>query len=185
MKIGIDIDDVITDSSTSIAEYLKKYEASGDGIKYFVEVMKGEIPTENIKKFFDNYICEICKNVRLKDDKIRLILEELIDKKNEIYLITSRGEIRFKGTEKVTMDYLKKYNLNYTQIVFNAFEKDKICKELGIDIMVDDSVINCESVKKNGIKSIVFTTDVNKEINTEIERVDSWEELRKKIIDDN
>ncbi len=49
MKIGIDIDDVITNTSEKIKEYLYKYEKSGDGIKHIVEVMRGESSTQNIK----------------------------------------------------------------------------------------------------------------------------------------
>ena len=56
MKIGIDIDDVLTDTSKVIVEFFKKYETSGDGMKHIVEIMKGELPTENIKKFYNLYL---------------------------------------------------------------------------------------------------------------------------------
>ena len=59
MKIGIDIDDVITNTSEKIKEYLYKYEKSGDGIKHIVEVMRGESPTQNIKNFFNEYMSKI------------------------------------------------------------------------------------------------------------------------------
>ena len=47
--------------------------------------------------------------------------------------------------------------------------------------MVDDSVKYCEEIRKENIKSIVFTSEVNKNINTNIERVSNWLELEEKI----
>ena len=55
MKIGIDIDDVLTNTSQKLKEYLEKYEKSGDGKKYIVEIMRGEAPTQNIKDFFNHF----------------------------------------------------------------------------------------------------------------------------------
>lgn len=180
MKIGIDIDDVLTNTSEKIKEYLDKYEKSGDGIKYIVQVMRGEIPTENIKNFFDNYINEICQNVTIKENAAGTI-KRLVEKGHKIIFITSRGEKRFKGTEKTTLEYLKTYNIEYSNIIFNSYEKQIDCKNNNIDIMIDDSVKNCELVRKAGIRTIVYTTDVNKAIETDIERVESWEEIENKI----
>ena len=42
MRIGIDIDDVITDTSLSMKEYINKYDKTGDVSKYMVEGMRGE-----------------------------------------------------------------------------------------------------------------------------------------------
>lgn len=181
MRIGVDIDDVLTNTSEKIKEYLYKYEKSGDGIKYIVEVMRGEIPTENIKKFFDRYINEICKNVTVKEEAENVI-KELLKYGHEIIFITSRGEKRFKGTEKTTLEYLKAHNIEYTDIIFNSFEKQIDCQKNNIDIMIDDSVKNCELVRKNGIKAILYTSGINKTISTDIERVESWTEIKNKMI---
>lgn len=180
MNIGIDIDDVLTNTSEKIKEYLEKYEKSGDGIKYIVEVMRGEIPTENIKNFFDNYINEICKNVTIKENAADTI-KRLVEKGHKIIFITSRGEKRFKGSEKTTLEYLKNYNIEYSDIIFNSFEKQIDCQNNNIDIMIDDSVKNCELVSKSGIRTILYTSDINKAIETDIERVESWEEIENKI----
>ncbi len=180
MIIGIDIDDVLTNTSQMIEEYLKKYEKSGDGIKYIVEVMRGEIPTQNIKKFFMDYINEICKNVTLKRNA-KDVIQRLLDRGHKIIFITSRGEKRFPGTEKTTLEYLKNNNVNYTDIIFNSFEKQTDCIKNNIEIMIDDSVKNCELIKSAGIKTIVYTSEVNRNINTNIERIENWIELENKI----
>lgn len=180
MKIGIDIDDVLTDSSKIVKEYLNKYEKSGDGMKYIVEVMRGEMPTENIKKFFKEYIPKIHQNVEIKENAVETI-DRLLNKGHEIILITTRGEERFKGSEKTTLDYLKKHNVKYTKIIFNSFEKQLDCKANNIDVMIDDSVKNCENIRKAGIIAFLYTSSVNKSINTDLPRVESWLEIEKVI----
>lgn len=177
MRIGIDIDDVLTNTSEKLKEYLHKYEKSGDGNKYIVEILRGELPTQNIKKFMDTYINEMCENLKIKDDAIDVI-NGLINCGHEIIFITSRGEKKLPGTEKTTIEFLQNNDIKYTEIVFNSIEKQLDCKEKNIDIMVDDSIRNCELIRKEGIKTIVYTSEVNKNMLTEIERVDNWLELQ-------
>lgn len=50
MRIGIDIDDVITDTSASIRKYIDKSEHRDIIYNYIEEVMRGEMPNEEIKK---------------------------------------------------------------------------------------------------------------------------------------
>lgn len=179
MKIGIDIDDVITDTSLSMKDYIIKYDTNGEIVKHIEEVMRGEMPTPSIKQFFDDHNVEIFGNAKQKENANMVINRLLLN--NEIFLITSRGEEKYIGSETVTLNYLKSHNINYTKIIFNSFNKAKICKENRIDIMVDDSVKYCEEIRKENIKSIVFTSEVNKNINTNIERVSNWLELEEKI----
>lgn len=180
MKIGIDIDDVITNTSEKIKEYLYKYEKSGDGIKFIVEVMRGESPTQNIKNFFDEYMSEIFSFVTVKENA-KEVIDRLINNGHEIILITSRGEERFKNSRKTTLEYLRNHNIQYSQIIFDSLDKQIACKENSIDIMIDDSVKTCELVNESTIKSIVYTSEINKNILTKIKRVENWLELEKEI----
>lgn len=179
MRIGIDIDDVITDTSSVVKKYIDK---SNDKeiSERMEEVMRGEMPTQSIKKFFDDNSRYIYKEVKVKDGASEVI-QEWLDKGNEIYIITSRGNIRFKGSEPITLEFFKLNNIKYTSILFNSFEKAKICKDNNIDIMVDDSVKHCTEIAKEGIKSVLFTSIVNRAINTQVPRVNNWLELREKI----
>ncbi len=180
MKIGIDIDDVITNTSEKIKEYLYKYEKSGDGIKHIVEVMRGESPTQNIKNFFNEYMSKIFSCVTIKENA-KEVIDRLINNGHEIILITSRGEERFRNSKETTLEYLKNHNISYSQIIFDSLDKQIACKENDIDIMIDDSVKTCELVNMSGIKTIVYTSKINKNINTNIKRVENWLELEKEI----
>ena len=78
-----------------------------------------------------------------------------------------------KGTTECTLEYFRNNNIKYTKILFNSFEKAKICKENKIDLMIDDSEKYCREILKENIKSILFTSEINKTIPTKIERVNN------------
>lgn len=180
MKIGIDIDDVIVDTSNEMEKYIIEYDKSGNISAHLEEIMRGEISTLEIKKFLEDNVLEIMKNAKVKKNAQKVI-HKLLDKGNEIFIITSRGEEKFKGSEKVTLEYLKNNKVEYTKIVFNSFDKAKICKENNIDLMIDDSIKLCLECEKENIKSILFTSKVNQLKDTKTERVENWLELESKI----
>lgn len=182
MKIGIDIDDVITNTSEKIEEYVLKDSNKQKLQEHMKEIMKGNPSDPEVKEFgMKNYV-RVFQEVKAKENASRVI-RNLLDKGNEIYLITARGENFefFKGSEEITKKFLEDNNIKYTKIIFNAINKAKMCVENQIDIMIDDSIEHCEDVKNVGIKSILFTSNVNKRTYTTIERVDTWLELENRL----
>lgn len=183
MRLGIDIDDVITNTSEKIKEAVMKCENSEKINEQMVEIMRGTPTTEEAKKFTKDVInSNVFKEVTLKENAAKVI-NSLLREGHEIYLITARGDENelFKGSEKITLEYLKHNQINYTKILFSSYDKAKLCKENHIDLMIDDSVKHCEAVRDENIKSIVFTSDVNKSIETTVTRVSNWLELEEKI----
>lgn len=179
MKLGIDIDDVLVDTSKLMLDYIKNINNNEDILNHMEEIMRGEIPDNIVSKFINSNIANILDNVQLKPNAKKVL--EKLEKNNEIVFITSRGDKKIKGTEEVTLNYLKKNNIAYKKIIFNAYNKAKICKENNIDILIDDSVKLCEEAQKEGIKTILFTSIVNKNKQTNIKRVNNWLELEKII----
>lgn len=182
MKIGFDIDDVITDTSASMKEYIIKYDTNGELTKNIEDIMRGDASTPFIENFFIDHFLDIAGNAGIKENACKVI-NDLFSNGNEIYLITARGEERkiFHDTEALTLNYLKQNNICYTDIIFNAIDKAQICKVYEIDLMIDDSIKHCEAVQKENIKSILFTSVVNKDLPTTVERVNNWLELEEKI----
>lgn len=179
MKLGIDIDDVLVDTSKLMLDYIKSINNNEDILNHMEEIMRGEIPDSIVSKFINGNIVNILDNVQLKQNAKKVL--EKLEKNNEIVFITSRGDKKIKGTEEITLNYLKKNNIAYKKIIFNAYNKAKICKENNIDILIDDSVKLCEEAQKEGIKTILFTSIVNKNKQTNIKRVNNWLELEKII----
>lgn len=180
MRIGVDIDDVLVDTSELIKEYIAKFDTSGNMTEHIEEIMRGEISEKILPKIIDWKIINAIKKVKLKPNAKEVL--ERLGKTNEIIFITARGDEKVEGVEKSTINFLKKNDIKYDLIIFKAHDKAKICKENNIDLLIDDSIKFCEEAEKEGIRAIVFNSSVNKERKTNIERVDSWEELEKIII---
>jgi uncharacterized HAD superfamily protein len=146
------------------------------------EIMKGNISNPEVLEFCSENYVKVYKVVKLKEHA-KEVMQRLLEDGNEIYFITARGEQRgyFKGAEEVTLEFLKDNGLKYNKIIFRAMNKAKVCLENKIDLLVDDSVEHCEDVSKVGVKSIVFNSGVNKEVVTDIDRVNDWLELENKI----
>lgn len=182
MRIGFDIDDVITDTSGSMKEYIIKYDKNGELMANIEDIMRGDASTPFIEKFFMEHFLEIVRNAKVKENAAEII-KKLFDTGNEIYLITARGEKRkiFHDTEAFTLEYLKENNICYNNIIFNAIDKAQLCIDNQIDLLVDDSIKHCEAVRDVNLNSILFTSVVNKSLPTTVTRVNNWLELEGKI----
>ena len=183
MKIGIDIDDVVTDTSEVIKEFIKEDSNSQKLQENLKNIMKGNPSDPEVVLFCKKVYLKAFQNTKTKDN-VSKVIEDLLNRGDEIVFITARGDNLdfFKGSEKITKDFLEQNNIKYTKIIFNAINKTQLCLDNHIDLIVDDSVEQCEDSRKAGIKSIVFTSGVNIDIPTTIERVSNWLELEKKIM---
>lgn len=182
MRIGIDIDDVITNTSEIIEEFVDK-SSNKDKLKmHMKDIMKGTPKDPEVIKFCMDIYLKVFKKVKVKDNAEKVIID-LLDDGHEVYLITARGDRVefFKGSEELTKMFLDNNDIRYTRIIFNAIDKASLCLNNKIDVLIDDSVEHCEDVEKVGVKSILFTSNVNKNIATTIERVDNWQELKEKL----
>ena len=68
----------------------------------------------------------------------------------------------------------KPIDINSTQEAWN------LMKENNIDIMIEDSIKNCEDIENNGVKCYIMNTRYNKH-ETRFERVKRWNEIYSKI----
>ena len=187
MKIGIDIDNVISNFND---ELLKEYiihdkEIKGNGI-----VNKNEYITkmfnwtdEEEKRFYKENIERIAVNLKPIKDSIKYIykLKEIGCK---IYIITGRDNGDYSDPYSMTVNWLKKYNIYYDELFivdsYNSHTKTEICLKNNIDIMIDDSKRMCEDIKRHGITAFLMDTPYNRDTN-EFIRVHTWKEIYKII----
>lgn len=184
MVLGIDIDDVITETSLALVEHAKIHEReiceAGELLDHLPQVMRGEILSERVKMYFERFMAEIMANAHVKEG-VPEILKQWQEQGHYLVYITARGEARFPHTTKMTADFLEREGLPYDEIVFDSFDKLGDCLAHKIDLMVDDSVKNCEDLEKGGIKTVVFTSPVNQDLETTLDRVDNWPALERYV----
>lgn len=178
MRIGIDIDNTITDTLPILKQYCKKYND---------EVIKRNLPMnekgfaagnlydwtdEERQDFFDNILPEVLSKAETKENA-KEVIEKLKKEGNTIYIITARTKI--KEPYKLTKEMLEKYEIYYDELIIQK-DKKQCCIDNDIDILLDDEPQNINSVSEI-IPVIVFEAIHNEECNgNNIIKVKTWEE---------
>lgn len=186
MKIGIDIDNVISNFNDEI---LKEY------IKHDKELRNTGIINENAEsyhkgmfdwskeendEFYYSNLERISKNLKTITGAPETI-KKLKEEGNEIIIISSRDNGIVANPREMTENWLKENDIVYDKlIVTGKNQKGDICKENNVYIMIDDSIKNCEDVRSKGIKVLLMDTRYNKNT-SEFERVSNWKEIYEKI----
>lgn len=167
MRIGIDIDDTVVNTTDSFFSVMKKYDI--DEELYYKEFNNPE-RLEFLYKYHD----EIILNTKLKDNVVE-VLNELNSLGHKIYVITARNHEFGKYSISNIFDLIEKYKLPIEEVYYDKPKKYDVCKELNIDLMIDDSEYVCEYLKNNNINYLMFDSLSNK--NSNLKRVHNWNEV--------
>ena len=193
MRIGIDIDGVLTDVERWQLDYGSKfyYERYQKEIVNFEGYDTNQIFNVDDKldeEFWREYFKEYSLNV-----EARKFANEVIDKLkqegHQIYIITARGSflshsadvMSIEENQQIVLNWLKNNHINYDKIIFSPEDKLDICKENNIDLMIEDKVDNINKISKI-IPVICFHAGYNKDCeNPNIIRCYSWYDIYSKI----
>ena len=184
MKIGIDIDNVISNfNDTLLNEYLlhdKKIRNSGVINKNADYIRKGMFDWNEDEEtnFYKNNIERIAKKLDVIEGA-----KEYIDKLHNdghiIWIITGRDNGEYTEPYNMTKKWLEDNNIYYDNLIltdaYDKHAKTKECLMHNIDIMIDDSASICSDCIENGITTFLMDTPYNKYSN--IQRVKSWKEF--------
>ena len=189
MKIGIDIDNVISNfNDTLLTEYLlhdKELRNSGIINKNADYIRKGLFDwNENEEtNFYKNNIERIAKKLGVIEGAKEYI-DKLHDDGHIIYIITGRDNGEYTEPYNMTKKWLEDNNIYYDDLIltdaYDKHAKTKQCLEHNIDIMIDDSVSICSDCVENGITTILMDTPYNRYSN--IQRVKSWKEFYRYVL---
>lgn len=184
MKIGIDIDNVISNfNDTLLTEYLlhdKELRNSGIINKKADYIRKGMFDWNEDEEinFYKNNIERIAKKLGVIEGAKEYI-DKLHDDGHIICIITGRDNGEYTEPYNMTKKCLEDNNIYYDSLIltdaYDKHAKTKECLEHNIDIMIDDSVRICSDCIENGITTILMDTPYNKYSN--IQRVKSWKEF--------
>ena len=189
MKIGVDIDGVLTDEHQYIIDHGSKYFSDHNreySINYngsdFCEVFNAS--EEECSDFYDDRLVDYLDYEPMRDYASEVI-NKLKDESHEIYFITARYLPKFeyenqKTIQDKTKNWLKKNSVKYDDVIFN-YKKADVVKELNIDLMIEDHVKNIEEISKI-IPVFCYDHPYNREVNNDnITRVYSWYDIYDKI----
>ncbi len=177
MRIGIDIDDTLTNTYEYTIRVISKI-YNLDYKKLLRKKLNYDELKINYPKVFEKEIYEKeIKNVKLKENAKKVINK--LYKNNEIIIITARNKNECKLPYNLCYNYLTKNKIKFNKLIVETMDKGKTCYENKIDLFIDDSINNCLNVLEYGIDTFIFDNIYNK--NTKIKRVKNWLEINKYI----
>jgi len=192
MLIAVDIDDVLADFVNAIAEFHNAaYKTSLRRNQFktsYYEDTWGGTRDDAVRKVYEFHTTPLSHNIKPVRGAIDAITE--LKKKHKLIVVTSRPN----DFEVKTRKWLEEYFSNkFSQVFFtNHFtlkkmptkKKVDICKELNVDVMIDDSFDFMYECHTQNVRGLLFHTPWNKNrvLPASIKRVKSWEEVVKTLI---
>lgn len=187
MRVGLDLDNVISNFNDTLFEEYIKYDKSlrnngviNENAKYIREGMF-DFTEEEESTFYKNNIERIAKKLKPLP-YCKEAIKKLKEKGIEIYIITARDNGDYTNPLEMTKDWLEKYDIEYDKLIITRpYNKGIVCKENHIDIMIDDSVNTLKDVKNHNVKCLLMSTRYN-QWNTEFERVNYWDKIYDRLL---
>lgn len=187
MRIGIDIDDTLTDVKNELIKAGENYARSlGKDIKvdknFEDKNNNGNKWQEMFQfdydelKYFLKDIQESITNKAKPRENVVEVINKLKNDGNKIIIITARDSEFHDDPYKYSKDWLDKNNIYYDKLVVNARNKEDTCIEEKIDLFIDDSKSNCLIVEKAGIKAIRVCNEIE-ENNSNLICFNNWSDI--------
>lgn len=188
MRIGIDIDDTLTDIREEVIKqafiYAEELGKDIESIKLKLNNNKeGNIYSEifgfnyDEKDYFLRNIQEkITDNVKPRSGAVDVI-KKLKENNHEIYIITGRKKEFHDDPYLQSKKWLDKNNVYYDKLIVDAGNKKDVCLEEEIDLFIDDLLDNCLAVSNIGVDVIRFSDKKHDKFNN----YTNWEDIYKYI----
>lgn len=190
MKIGVDLDDVLSESIPALLKFRNNMwntdMKSGDFATYDLQKILG-VPAEETEKVIKKFVTSYYGKGITPMSDAKEVLDKL-KKNNEFYVITARSNDIKEETETWINNYFpnifsKIYFTNQSLKIGTGGTKGEICDIVGIDIFIED---NLDYVSEcAGQNRIVYLMDrpwnQTDKLPDGVKRVFSWAEIGKLI----
>lgn len=179
LKLGVDIDGTIKDTHEAAVrvfnrEYKKTFRPE-EVTDYYLDRPYG-LTAEEGALAWEKLEPEIYES-GIPFANASKVLNDLAEQGHEIYYITARPDR--EDLRKITINWLKKHGFPFQEdrLLMGSYEKEKIAKQLGIDLFFEDAPNHLEGLVKEEIDVIVSDCVYNRDYNPDLPRMADWEEV--------
>ncbi|MEO6508987.1 MAG: hypothetical protein ABIO02_03465 [Patescibacteria group bacterium] len=188
MNIAIDIDSVLSDSHTSLVNYLNEVNKTSmvpdDFYDFNMPLILGCTVEEADRILSDWYKTTHFQNMKILEGSIEAV--NYLATEHNLYCVTSRPfEI-----EHITIKWI---NSNFPTIFkeithtndgsyatkYNNTTKSSVCKKIGAEVIIEDNIRYAADCAENGITTFLMEMPWNRsqEVHPEIIRVKNWKDF--------
>ena len=200
MKIGVDIDDVITNTGEMLVAYAQLFCIEDLGKTSYIEkenvykIVNGDTLEKNLnwtkeqvitfKKKYHEYILSNCNIKPLAKE----IIDRLINEGHQIHFVTARNKTEdlISDSYKVSEVLLAKNKIKYHKLITECSDKLAYCKENNIDVFIDDKLETCKAIATSNTQALLMNGSHNISLDEDgITRVYSWADIYYRIKEKN
>lgn len=160
MKIGIDIDDTLTNTKEQQLKYWKHYVNDYPKEGYTEEIPKtiNDFGDEYVQEFWDKYRHNLTFECTFKENASNII-HKLLEDGHELQIITARDQNKYPNLKEKIAIWFKENDIPITRINTGIREKAKFARVNSFDMIIDDNVTECIKANQLGVKAILFNQD--------------------------
>ncbi len=168
MRIGLDIDDTISNTHFILMKYAFQYnlEHGNQPLRKYNTNNFSEVfgwTSEEVNDFFKTYYLEALKEIEPKFN-VKEVLSKLRAEGHQIIFITVRNDRECAGekeAQRITLEWLNQYEIPFDELHVDIQDKKAFCQENKIDVFMDDSIRTVTAVKTLGIPTYIAMNTFN------------------------
>ena len=157
MKIGIDIDDTLTNTKDIQLLYWQEYVTNHPKKGYDTNLPStiNDFGDEYVQNFWDTYREELSFYSSFKENA-SLVLNNLKKAGHKLCIITSRPDEKYQNLHQRLKEWFAENNIPIDIIYTNIRDKGSFCKDNNIDLFIDDDLKHIIKANSYNIKTILF-----------------------------
>lgn len=175
MRIGVDIDGVISDSYPAWLQQLNRHFGKNITVIEDYEMhLVFDVPHEDMSDFFVHNMEQVFMQPKPVAGA-RAGIEELIAAGHEIIYVTARTP----EEEEITLRWLTKHEIPHEQVLFTGLKsKLSLVESWGMDVFIEDYMVNASEIASIGVPVFLLNTSYNQgKLPAGVVRCDDWADI--------
>lgn len=175
MRIGIDLDGVVSDSYTAWLPELNRYYGKNITVleEYDIHLVY-DVSWEDMNDFFVENMEHLFMMPRPVSGA-KEVIHKFLRQGHEIYFVTARRP----EDEETTLRWLKKHEIPYDAVLFSNFKsKVDLIQKWEVEIFIEDYPVNAEMIAASGVPVLLLDASYNRcGLPRGVKRCQDWPEI--------